>query len=263
MSQQAVSHRGDTGTTDTPQRGTNWYRSASYQRMRQSLAPDTPPAPPRSRDQELVRFVGRHGLVAMRHVMAALDIGRTAAYRRVAACVEAGLLERLELVRSEPGTLRATRDGLRYAGLGLPLAKVTPGAVEHLLRCASTAHLLGNHYGHQRVLSERELVMAEQIAGRSIASADLGERRGKTRLHRPDLAVLTEEGAIAVEVELTPKAPRRLYALIRAWRWTIGSGTVKEVHYHCAPGQTRKAVERAVFKVRAEQFIQIGEALAR
>jgi hypothetical protein len=222
-----------------------------------------PPAAARDRDQELVRFVGRYGLVAMRHVMAALDVGRTAAYRRVGSCVEAGLLERVDVLRTEAGLLRATREGLRYAGLGLPLAKISPGRVEHLLRCTSTALRLGEHYGHERVRSEREIVLAEQIAGRALASADLGERRGRTRLHRPDLAVITDEGTIAIEVELHPKAPRRLYALIRAWRWAIGSRTVSEVHYHCAPGQTRKAVERAVEKVRAEQFIAIGEAVAR
>jgi hypothetical protein len=220
-------------------------------------------APPRDRDEQLVRFVGRHGLVAVRHVMAELGVGRTAAYRRVGACVEAGLLERIDLLRTEPGLLRATRDGLRYAGLGLPLAKVSPGTIEHMLRCTSTAQRLGEHYGHERVRSEREIVLAEQITGKALASADLGERHGRTRLHRPDLAVLTQEGTIAIEVELHPKAPRRLYALIRAWRWAIGAGPVSKVHYHCAPGQTRTAVERAVYKVKAEQFISIGEAVAR
>jgi hypothetical protein len=128
-----------------------------------------------SRDRELVRFVGHHGVVAMRHVMAELGVGRTAAYRRVAACVERGLLERLELLRSEPGLLRATRDGLRYAGLGLPVAVITPGAVDHRLRCASTAQLLGRHFGQGLILTERELVLAEQIEGRPIASAKVGK----------------------------------------------------------------------------------------
>jgi hypothetical protein len=221
----------------------------------------TPPR--RNRDRELIRYVGRHGLVRIGHVMKAMDAGRTVTYDRVAACVDAGLLERLELLRSEPGLLRATRDGLRYAGLGLPVAKVSPGGVDHLLRCATTARLLEKHYKGDRVLSERELVLAEQIAGHSIASADVGERRGRVRLHRPDLAVLTKESAIAIEVELTPKAPRRLYHLIRAWRFAVAEGTVKEVYYLCAPGQTRAAVERAVAKVRAEQCITIGKAVAR
>jgi transposase len=72
-----------------------------------------------SRDRELVRFVGVHGAVAMEHVMAALGVGRTAAYRRVALCIEGGLLERLDLLRDEPSLLRATRAGVHYAGLGL------------------------------------------------------------------------------------------------------------------------------------------------
>lgn len=62
---------------------------------------------------------------------------------------------------------------------------------------------------------------------------------------------------------MTAKAPFRLQGLIRAWRATIGSRRISEVHYQCAPGQARKAVERAVWAVKAEQFIQIGEAVAR
>ncbi len=218
----------------------------------------------RNRDWELVRYVGRNGVVAMRHVMAALGVGRTAAYRRVATCVEAGLLERLDLVRSEPGVLRATRDGLRYAGLGLPVAAVSPGAVDHLLRCATTAQLVGDHYGHDRVLTERELVLAEKIEGHPIASAEVGESHyGPPRLHRPDIAVLAESGTIAIEVELTPKSPRRLQGLIRAWRRTIARRVIAEVHYHCAPGQTRRAVERAAAEVKAREWIAITEVVPR
>jgi len=220
--------------------------------------------PWRSRDQELVRFVGRHGLVAMRHVMAALGVGRTAAYRRVAACIEAGLLERLDLLRSEPGLIRATRDGLRFAGLSFPVAAVSPGAVDHLLRCATAAQLAGKKFGDDSVLTERELRLAEQIEGRRIASAEVDESRaGRPRLHRPDLAVLTDSGTIAIEVELTPKAPARLQQLIRAWRRATVGSDLTEVHYLCAPGQTRRAVERAVENVRAEDQILIGEAPAR
>lgn len=218
----------------------------------------------RSRDLELVRFVGRHGLVGMRHVMAELGVGRTAAYRRVAACIEAGLLERLELVRSEPGTLRTTRDGLRYAGLGLSVAAVSPGAVDHMLRCATVAQLAAKTYGADRILTERELILAELIEGRPIASAKVGiGSRGRARLHRPDLAVRTEKGTIAIEVELTPKSPGRLEGLIRAWRREMVAGTLAEVHYLCAPGQTRRAVERAVQKARAERIIAIAEAPER
>jgi hypothetical protein len=214
-----------------------------------------------TRDRELVRFVGVHGAVAMEHVMAALGVGRTAAYRRVAVCIEGGLLERVDLLREEPSLLRATRAGLRYAGLALPVAAISPGSVDHWLRCATTALKLGEEFGAERVISERELALAERIEERAIASAQIGELpSGAPRLHRPDLAVITERGPIAVEVELTPKAPRRLEGLIRAWR---RASWVGEVRYYCEPGQTRRAVERAVAKTHTQERIKVLEAVAR
>jgi hypothetical protein len=215
----------------------------------------------RGRDHQLLAFVGRHGVVAIEHVMAALGVGRAAAYRRVAACIERGLLERLDLLRREPSLLRATRSGLRYAGLGLPVAIVSPGAVDHWLRCATTAQLLAQEFGAERILTERELRLLERLEGRPIASAKLGELpSGHPRLHRPDLAVFGPDGVIAIEVELTPKAPRRLLSIIRAWR---GADWVAEVRYTCAPGPTRRGVELAVAKTYAADRVRVFEAVAR
>ena len=214
----------------------------------------------RSRDRELVRFVGVHGAVAIEHVMSAIGVGRTAAYRRVATCVEAGLLERLSLLRGEPSLLRATRAGLRYAGLGLGVAVLSPGSVDHWLRCASMALVLGEEFGADRVLSERELWHLERSEGRAIFSARVGELpSGAPRLHRPDLAILTDGLPIAVEVELTPKAPRRLEGLIRSWRrasWVSG------VRYYCEPA-TRRGVERAIAKTHSAERISVAEVVGR
>lgn len=268
-----------------------------------------------NRDRELLGFVGRHGVVAIEHVMAELEVAQAAAYRRVAACIERGLLERLDLLRCEPSLLRATRAGLRYAGLGLPVAIVSPGAVDHWLRCASTAQQLAREFGPERILTERELRLMERLEGRPIASAKLGELpSGHPRLHRPDLAILpdghplirpslgakaldsesrgpssprtqggwqgertdscvtrshpTEDagmqsvpaGLIAVEVELTPKAPRRLLSIIRAWR---GADGIAEVRYYCAAGPTRRGVELAVAKTYAAERVRVFEAVAK
>jgi hypothetical protein len=179
------------------------------------------------------------------------------AYRRVAACVDRGLLERLDLVRAEPTLLRATRAGLRYAGLGLELAQVSPGSVNHWLSCASTALRLAEEVGPECVVSARELRLYERIEGRPIASAKTGEHpNGSPRLHRPDLAILGGDWVIAVEVELTPKSPDRLLGLIRAWR---RARWVEEVRYFCAPGPTRRAVEKSVRKARAEERVRVFE----
>ena len=217
-----------------------------------------------SRDRELVTFVGRHGIVGLGQVMAAMGAGRTATYRRLAACVDLGLIERLHLLRDEPPVIRATRDGLDYAGLGLPVASVKPGLVRHHLRCADTAIRAGGHYGHDRILTEREFTWREGQEGRRIAAVKVGRggRHGRPKMHRADLAILTDEGVIAVEVELTAKAPTRLETLIRAWRIATAEGTVAKVHYLCEPGPTRRAVERAVAKVRAEGAVAVGEISA-
>ena len=230
--------------------------------LAEPVAFPTPPIAPRgNRDREAVHFVGRHGLVRIEHAMAAMGAGRTVTYGRVAACVQAGLLERVELLRCEPGLLRATRDGLRYAGLGLPLAVVSPGSIDHWLRCASAAQVLGREFGAEAILTERELALAEQIEGRPIASAKVGEQpSGAAQLHRPDLAVLAGERVIAVEVELTPKSLRRLEAIIRAWRL---ADWVTEVRYYCAAGAARRAVERAVARLYASERIGVYEAVPR
>lgn len=221
-----------------------------------------PHAAGRCRDRELVHYIGRHGVVSIEHVMAAMGAGRTVSYARVAACVQRGLLERFDMLRSEPRLLRATRAGLRFAQLGgMPVAIVSAGSADHWLRCASTAQLLGEEFDPTQILSERELVLAEQIEGRPLASAKVGELLdGSPQLHRPDLAVLTDQGPIAIEVELTAKAPRRLKGVIRAWR---RARWVSEVRYYCAPGPTRRAVERAVAELRAQERIRIFEAVSR
>lgn len=212
--------------------------------LREALLQRPGAEPGRDRDQDLVCYVGRHGIVTIPHVMKAMGVGRTVAYRRVAVCVEAGLLERLEILRSEPTLLRATREGLQYVGLGLPFAEVSPGAVTHWLRCASTAQVLCEILSPERVLTERELAHAEQIEGRPIASAEVGTLpNGAPRLHRPDLAVLDDSRVVAIEVELTAKAPARLAKIMRAWR---AASWVSEVQYVSPPGPTRRAVKRAV-----------------
>jgi hypothetical protein len=337
-------------------------------------------------DREVVSYVGRHGAVSIPHLVSAFGICRAAAYRRVAALIDAGLLERLDLLRGEPALLRATRPGLRYAGLGMAPAVVSPGSVDHWLRCASVALRLEALHGAHRILTARELIAAERHEERPIASAKIGELAdGRPRLHRPDLVVLPEGhplakvgrlhihggadvdsasgsgdpdrdsglpgptsdrragqrfaahprtrprggsdpseisghqqregseaealmrareisgdpdrdsgfpgpssprtqgggqgertdpcvtrgrptedtgmrsvpgGLIAVEVELTPKSPKRLREIVRGWR---RASWVAEVHYLCEPGQTRRAVERAVEKLHASDRVRITE----
>jgi hypothetical protein len=223
----------------------------------------TAPGLRRCRDLDLLVYVACQGVVTIEHVMAALMVGRTAAYRRVAHCVDAGLLERLELLRTEPSMLRATRSCLRHLGLdAMPVAEVTPATATHWLRCASVAGLLvEREFAPYEVWSERDLRLTEVTQRRPILAAKVGGRSsGLPRRHRPDLAVIAPERKIAVEVELSLKAPRRLEAILRGWR---RASDVDQVRYYCAPGEVTRGLERAVVKTQTEDKVRILEAPVR
>jgi len=222
----------------------------------------------RDRDRELVRLIGRHGAMSLEQVMRAMGAGRTATYRRFARCEEAGLVERLRILGSGPAVLHATREGLRYAGLGLPVAAISPGGVDHMLRCTSLAIRIEQLHPDRCVFTEREIVLEESIRGKALASVAVGRFRGRPKMHRADLLVESEgsEGEkflVPFEVELTPKAPARLRTIIAAWANAARAGRFPLVYYFCEPGQACRAVERAVAKVGAGDKIAIAKVMPR
>lgn len=208
-----------------------------------------------ARDWEIVRWVGRMGAVTLDQLRLRFGLGRTVAYRRVAACVDGELLERVDLLRGQPALIRATRRGLRLTGLPLGVAQAPPELVGHWIACGWVALSLELEFGEQALRSEREIRRAERWEGRAIASAKLGENPdGSDRLHLPDLAVVAEHSTLAIEVELTAKAPKRLEAIVRAWRrarWLAGA------RYYVSAGPTRRGVDRAVESMRAAKRIEV------
>jgi hypothetical protein len=191
------------------------------------------------------------------HIEARFAICRSEAYRHVAAGIEWGLLERVAPLRGEPALVRATREGMRFAGLGLQVARISPALLPHWAACSAVWLSLEREFGVGMVISEAELRLEEALAGEAVASAKLGEGRGgRPRLHRPDLAVLGNGRPIAIEVELTPKAPGRLQQIVRAWR---RARCITEARYYAAPGKTRRAVERAVERAHARERVRVYE----
>jgi hypothetical protein len=221
--------------------------------MNNSPAITTTSAPNACRDRELLHYVGRQGIVTVEHVMRAMDAGRSVTYDRVARCREAGLLERHEVLRTEPAILRATQEGLRYAGLGLPVATFSAGEVDHDLRCASVVLDMAEVVGLGLVIPEREIAFMERHTGEAFARAEIKSRSGRTAHHRADIAIRHKSGELhAIEVELTPKAPRRLEEIIRAWRRFRG---VDCVVYYAREGKTYRGVKRAIERVEAQESV--------
>jgi hypothetical protein len=188
----------------------------------------------------------------------ALGLRRAMAYRHVARGVELGVLERYAPLRGTPALIAANREGQRWSGSGLETARLSPGLVAHWISCSRAAIALEIEYPDRRVISETELRMEEAIAGKAIASAVVGEREdGRPRLHRPDLVVIGEGRPLAVEVELTPKAPARLERIVRGWR---KARCVEGIRYYVASGRTRRGLERAIERSAAEERVELRDA---
>ena len=210
-----------------------------------------------TREREIVSWIGRMGAVSVEHVRRRWEVGRSVAYALVARLVEAGLIERVATLPGDPTLLRATHDGLRYARLGLAVAKVNPGQVDHWLACGDVAVWAEGQWGTDGLMSERELRFAELDSRRPIGSAVVGELpSGRELLHRPDLLVTDNGSPVAIEVELTPKAPRRLEQLVRAWR---RARHVDQVLYVVPSGPTERAVRRAIDRKAARERVEVLE----
>ena len=208
-----------------------------------------------SREREVVAWIARMGAVELGHVRRRWAVGRSVGYALVGRLVDVGLVERVATLPGDPTLLRATDTGIRYAQLGLPAAKVGPGQVDHWLCCADVALWAEERWGRGSVISERELRFEELASGKPLGSAVVGELPGaRPMLHRPDLLVTDNGSLIAIEVELTPKAPRRLEHIVRCWR---RARHLERVLYLVPAGPTQRAVERAVAVTHAQERVTV------
>jgi hypothetical protein len=207
-------------------------------------------------DAEIVDWIGRVGAAGAEHVMGRFEMSRSCAYEHLSRLVWDGLLEQKVLLYRKPGLYVATVEGLRRGGLErLVTYRVSSGGFEHAQEVASAAVALHAGLPGWELLSERELRVEEGDRAELVASARLGELPGgRPALHRPDLALISPEGrTLAVEIELSIKAPRRLGAICRGW---ARARHVSHIYYLAESGPAR-AVNRAIAETRAEDRITV------
>jgi hypothetical protein len=215
------------------------------------------PCPPRR--EALVRWTARLGAITAQAAAVHLDVSVASARAQLHAAARAGLLVAQRPLAQQPALHTATRQGLRACGeTGLDPCRVSASGARHLIVCAHVAAALERCYPDHALLGERELRRDERLHGRPLASAQLGEGHGgRPLLHRPDLVLLpagTQGGLpVAVEVELTVKAPRRLRQICRAWARTGGVAGV----LYLAPPAVRRALGRAIAQADAAEQIAL------
>jgi protein involved in plasmid replication-relaxation len=200
-------------------------------------------APMTQERRELLRWTASLGAITA-EALSLRDAKSLACARgRLSALCRQGLLRRARVLYGQPALFTLTPAGARAvaaaaataagaagssgagpdAGLaGASGCRVSDGNAKHLIACAQAAAALERCYPGQRAIGERELRRAEHAGGRPLASARMeGVHAGPSGLHRPDLVLVAPAAEralpVAVEVELTVKAPRRLRAICRAW----------------------------------------------
>ncbi len=245
---------------------------------------DLTPSPERV---AIMQWTARIGAVTAEALADRLDVNAASARGRLQALQKAGWLSLKRPLAEQPALYTATRAGLRVAALqGLDPCRVSASNAQHLIECAWVAAALERCYPDHAVLGERELRRDERERGVALASAQLGSAPdGGPLLHRPDLVLWPrdardvqvaqhggdvqagqivvqeaqekvhhrEDGGhraglpVAVEVELTVKAPQRLADICLAWtRCRCVAGVL-----YLGPPEVRRALERALQRVEA------------
>jgi hypothetical protein len=208
----------------------------------------------------LVRWAAGMGAVTAEAVAVHLGVSLASARGRLGAAEGERLLKRCRPLTNHPALYAVTRVGLCKADVrGLDPCRVSASNALHLIECARVAAALERCYPDHRVQGERELRGEEREHHHVLASAELGgesQRAGGSR-HRPDLVLWPVDPAgglpVAVEVELTIKAPERLMAICRAW---ARARCVAGVLYLASP-EVERAVQRAIDRAQAQERVVV------
>jgi hypothetical protein len=205
----------------------------------------------------MIRWIAGLGAVTAEALAHHQQISLPSARGRLQAAATRRLLAAERPLRDAPTLYSVTPSGMKVAGCDLDACRVTPSNARHLVVCAAAAAGLARCYPDHVAGGERDLRRQERDHGARLASALLGRGPdGQPLLHRPDLVlwpVHMSAGSLplAVEVELTVKAPRRLEGICRAWaRCELIAGVL----YLAAP-EVERPLERAIERAQARSRV--------
>jgi len=208
------------------------------------------------RDAQMVAWISGMGAAGAEHVRRRFDIStiRTA-NRRLRLLTADGLLDHRTVLAGWPGVYSATREGMRWQGYeGQRVFQVKDGQFKHTWQVAHTAAELHCALPGWEVIGERGILSIESGQDDLYASMRVAGRSGRRMLHRPDLALaLPGVGVVAVEVELSVKAPPALNPICRSW---ARARHIDRVYYLALPKPAR-AVRKAVKATMAEDRIRV------
>ena len=206
----------------------------------------------------MLRWTVRMGAVTAEALAHREGVSVASARGKLSRARRDGLLVGQRPLTDQPALYTATAAGVRASGVtGLDPCRVSASSAQHMIACVRVAAALERGYPEHAVTGERELRQRERAARAPIASAVMSRMSDRGRLlHRPDL-VIWPSGAnrlpLAIEVELTIKAPRRLAEICRAW----ARARHVEGALYIAPAGARRALQRAIATAQAGERIAV------
>ena len=205
--------------------------------------------------RELLSWAAGLGAVSAEALARSRQVSCACARSLLSAAVRDRQMRSWRLLSGEPALYTLTARGLRHAAItGLAPVHLGPGGARHAGACCAAAVSLAAAFPQCEVLGEPALRRRERELGGPLAVLGAAGGHG-ARAHRPDLLLVPATSVdglpVAVEVELTVKAPQRLAAVCLAWaRSRAVAGTL----YLAAP-EVLAPLGRAIAKAGAGERV--------
>lgn len=212
------------------------------------------------RDGEILRWIARHGVVTAELVGCRFfwrtqenDYGKWAAYRRLRAMRELGLVLSDKPFAHHPEVLRVTREGARVADVGLRPAPLVLSQLRHSLAIVwLTEYLLAENVGAE-LTTEREL-RAERYRELRDGTRETEHGRAPDALLRIPAKGAGAQGVmtVAVELDLTRKDRRAMERMVRQY----DRERVDRIWWYVTPGRVERT-RALVRELRADNRIEV------
>lgn len=212
------------------------------------------------RDIEILRWMTRHGVVTAELVGRRFfwrpeqrTYGKWAAYRRLAALANLGLVLSDKPFAHKPAVLRVTREGARIADVRLRPAPLVLSQLMHTLAVVLLAERLRFEHRGAELVTEREL-RAHRYKERRTAERDSSHgRTPDALLHIPSKGVGAEGVTrVAVELDLARKDRRALERMIHQY----DHEDVDAVWWYVAPARVQRT-QALVRELDADDRIEV------
>lgn len=226
-----------------------------------------------SRDIEILRWLGRHGVVSTRqvadryfprsHAARPAGVATSAVYRRLRVLEGLKLIRRDQIYLRGSHVLRLTVRGARVAEVGVRPATLVIATVPHALAVVDLVERLLQENPGATAMTERE-IRARQVQTR-LAS---GGRTDMLLRRIPDALLRLPSGeTVAIELDRTPKREVEVKRIARAYAdhykpTQLGAddaftGIINRVWWYARTGRTAERVRKTVKDMGYAAFVDV------